>query len=184
LVAPDGWGDYDKLTPAQTEAAKGLLVKHDKLKNRLVEYNMATENAVEMLREVCRELRAANFNPVERRTVLGFAGWNRARISEVGRIVDSPPKTFEAYMAKAIGFKLALEEARVRVGGSSTGTFLAIGSPEVVKSFRSYLEDYKGQVPAKGSVRLNFVKGGLSFKLVVRCVRKGKKGKRAKKGAA
>jgi len=180
LVPPDGWGDYEKLTPAETEAAKGLLLKHEKLKDRLVELSMAMENSVEMLREVCRELRKADFNPVERRTVLRFAGWNKSRISEIGRIVDADNKTFERYMTKAIGFQLALAEARTRTGGATQGTFLQVGEPDTVKELRGYLESYKGRVPTKGAVRLNFVKGGLSFKLVVRTIRKKKRTKKEK----
>jgi len=185
LCPSDSWGQYEPLSAQETELAKGLLIKYEVLQSALVEYSAASSNAAEGLRKVCQEMRLADLNPAQRRVVLTYAGWNKVRISEIGRIVDAPPKIFEAYMQRVIGFRLALDEARGRVTFSrSSGTdYVARGAPEVVNDLKAYVQAYKGHVPVKGAATVQTVIGDMSFKLVVRRIRKakGKKSKSAKK---
>jgi len=181
LVAPEGWGDFDSPSAAEAEMAKGILLKHENLKAAFVEYHSAMSNAVEGFRKVIVELRAADLNPVQRRTVLGYAGFNRQRIAEFGRVVDSSPVVYKRFIDGVIGFRLALEEARGRV--SSGADFVARGDESVVKDFRALLQDYKGHVPAKGTAMVRVIRGGLAFTLKVKVVRK-KKVNKGKKGGA
>lgn len=181
LVPSDKWGEYVPCTPQEAELSKGVLLKQPALQAALIEYSAQAENMTSALRLVAQELRACNLNPVERRVLLRYAGWNNQRISEIGRIVDADKKTFDRYMQSAIGYQLALQEARGRVSGGGGAYFLERGDPKVVKPLKAYFEAYKGLVPTKGTVRLEFVKDGVSFKLAVRTVKKKKK---AGKGGA
>lgn len=173
LVAPDAWGDFSAPTVQETELAKGLLLKHETLRAALLEDASAFSNAIEARRKVIQEIRHADLNHVERRAVLAYAGYNKVRISEMSRICDLPPKQFDAYIAGAIGFRLALDEARGKVAG--VGGFTVKGEPEVVKDLRQVLEAYKGHVPLKGAAQVEIVRNGVSFRLVLRKVRKAKK---------
>jgi len=179
LVAPDAWGDFAAPSVQESELAKGILLKHETLKAALVEDAAAFSNAIEARRKVIIELRNADLNHIERRAVLAYAGYNKVRISEMSRIVDLPAKLFQKYVEGAMGFILALEHARGRIGGGDA--WVAKGEPEVVKDLRAVLDTYKGHVPLKGTAVVQIVRNGVYFKLVTRKLRKAKKAGRAAK---
>jgi len=170
LCPADGWGEVVPPTALDTGTAENLLKTHESMRVSLLEYSAAGVVLVDALRRVCVAFREAALSPADRRSVLRYAGWNESRISEMGRIVESDKRTFARYMSSAIGYKLALLEARAGVAASGKDS----GDKPVVQDLRKFLADYKGHVPVKGSARVTYNMGGFSFKLVVRKIRKAR----------
>lgn len=105
------------LDDEQRKHALVLMQQHKSLAESLTKYTDVYGQALDALRNVIGELRAANLAPVDITLVLRHAGWSESRASEVKQIVLSPDDVFDKYMKRIVGFRLALKEARSAISG-------------------------------------------------------------------
>jgi len=72
----------------------------------------AATKALDAYWRLCVFIREKQLTPVSVNKVLKELGYGEVRISEIKRVSFSSDKIFEEYRKKAIGFRLALKEAR------------------------------------------------------------------------